>query len=102
MRIETRRLTLFSPRPPGSHAFAEDRAGKAPPAGPPQGPPGSQRMLRPTFPGGVPYPPRPGEQGARYVFPPTAGPPGAGAAYRDATGQVFVRQPVGDTSRSPS
>ena len=53
-------------------------------------------MLRPSFPGGVPYPPRPGEPGGRYVYPPGTVPPppsGQPAAYRDgATGQVFVRQ----------
>lgn len=47
-------------------------------------------MLRPSYPGGVPYPPRPGEQAVRYVFPPGAGagaggpPPGAPYSARDA------------------
>lgn len=62
--------------------------------------PGTQtRMLRPTFPGGVPYPPRPGEPGVRYaqVYPTGAVPPppsGQASTYRDGAGQVFVRQPA--------
>ena len=46
-------------------------------------------MLRPSFPGGVPYPPRPGEAGVRYaVLTPGAG--GAG------------QPPVSYSSRDPA
>ena len=59
-------------------------------------------MLRPSFPGGVPYPPRPGEAGhptggARYtsVYPPGASPAQVQPApYTPRDGQVFVRQPL--------
>ena len=59
----------------------------------------SAGMLRPSFPGGVPYPPRPGEAGhpsggVRYaaVYPP-GGAPGQPTQYTQRDGQVFVRQP---------
>ena len=56
-------------------------------------------MLRPSFPGGHPYPPRPGEPpaGVRYVFPPGAGaaaggpPPASPYTGREAA-SVYGRQ----------
>lgn len=63
----------------------------------------SAGMLRPSFPGGVPYPPRPGEAGhpsggVRYaaVYPP-GGAPGQPTQYTQRDGQVFVRQPPTDS-----
>ena len=56
---------------------------------------GVPSMLRPSFPGGVPYPPRPGEPGVRYaVFPPGSGagaPPPASSYSRDPA-SVYGRQ----------
>ena len=56
-------------------------------------------MLRPSFPGGVPYPPRPGETAVRYVFPPgAAGAPPPGAQYSAAAiasaNAAYARQQV--------
>eukprot|EP00092_Neocalanus_flemingeri_P085463 GFUD01107555.1.p1 GENE.GFUD01107555.1~~GFUD01107555.1.p1 ORF type:complete len:1977 (-),score=508.72 GFUD01107555.1:283-6213(-) len=63
-------------------------------------------MLRPSFPGGVPYPPRPGEAGhpsggVRYaaVYPPGGQPgqPQPAQYTQRGDGQVFVRQPPADS-----
>jgi len=62
-------------------------------------------MLRPSFPGGVPYPPRPGEAGVRYaVLTPGAG--GAGQppvsySSRDPANVLYAgRQPASDVRSS--
>ena len=71
-----------------SSAYKESLAGSK--SGSSSGASRGAAMLRPGYPGGVPYPPRPGEQAVRYVFPPGAGagaggpPPGAPYSARDA------------------